>query len=205
MSSSLTGHSSSSRRRVSSSYNGASANINALYEFLEDAELQHHYLSLKNVLRVQSVAQLRNILEDDLVGIGMSKSEALRLRVRASSVKVSFRRNCISYMSLICHQIKHSWCAIRNTFNLSQDGFGAPGTYASRLRRLLMPKKTSVDSSNTHDARQEFLLGNDDDSAPSFNNQRHLNRRHSSAGMGASNMFSIRIWLIVAERNSHVA
>ena len=104
MSSSLAGHSSSSsRRRASSSYNGAassssSANINALYEFLEDAELQHHYLGLRNVLRVQSVAQLRNILEDDLVGIGMSKSEALRLRVRASSAKVSFRWNHINFM-----------------------------------------------------------------------------------------------------------
>ena len=104
MSSSLAGHSSSSsRRRASSSYNGAassssSANINALYEFLEDAELQHHYLGLRNVLRVQSVAQLRNILEDDLVGIGMSKSEALRLRVRASSAKVSFRGNHINFM-----------------------------------------------------------------------------------------------------------
>ena len=91
MSSSLAGHSSSSRRRASSSYNGAApSNINALYEFLEDVELQHHYIGLKNILRVQNVVQLKGILEDDLVGIGMSKSEALRLRVRASSAKVSF-------------------------------------------------------------------------------------------------------------------
>ena len=87
-SSSLAGHSSSSRRRASSSYNGAggsSSGINALYEFLEEAELQHHYLGLRNVLRVQSVHQLRSVLEDDLVGIGMSEREALRLRVRAHS------------------------------------------------------------------------------------------------------------------------
>ena len=45
-----------------------------------------------------------------------------------------------------------------------------------------MPKKSATDSSNTHDARQEFLLGNDDNSAPPFGHQRHLNRRHSSAG-----------------------
>ena len=86
-SSSLAGHSSSSRRRASSSYNGAggSCNINALYEFLEEAELEHHYLGLRNVLRVQSVNQLRSVREDDLVGIGMSQKEALRLRVRAHS------------------------------------------------------------------------------------------------------------------------
>ena len=45
-----------------------------------------------------------------------------------------------------------------------------------------MPKKSTTDSSNTHDARQEFLLGNDDDTAPPVGHQRHLNRRHSSAG-----------------------
>ena len=45
-----------------------------------------------------------------------------------------------------------------------------------------MPKKSTTDSSNTHDARQEFLLGNDDDTAPPLGHQRHLNRRHSSAG-----------------------
>ena len=83
-SSSLAGHSSSSRRRASSTYNGTSG-INALYEFLEEAELQHHYLGLRNVLRVQSVSQLRSVREDDLVGIGMSQKEALRLRVRAHS------------------------------------------------------------------------------------------------------------------------
>ena len=81
---------------------------------------------------------------------------------------------------------------------------GAAGTYASRLRRLLMPKKSSVDSSNTHDARQEFLLGNDDDSAPSFNNQRHLNRRHSSAGMGSSNMLYYSNQMGYLEHNSHM-
>ena len=84
-SSSLAGHSSSSRRRASSTYNGDTSGINALYEFLEEAELQHHYLGLRNVLRVQSVHQLRSVLEDDLVGIGMSEREALRLRVRAHS------------------------------------------------------------------------------------------------------------------------
>ena len=83
-SSSLAGHSSSSRRRASSTYNGTSG-INSLYEFLEEAELQHHYLGLRNVLRVQSVSQLRSVREDDLVGIGMSQKEALRLRVRAHS------------------------------------------------------------------------------------------------------------------------
>ena len=109
MSSSLAGHSSSSRRRASANYNGASssssASINALCEFLEDAELQHHYLGLRNVLRVQSVSQLKNVLEDDLVGIGMSQAEALRLRVRASSAKVSLRwSNIFKFEVAFCYK-----------------------------------------------------------------------------------------------------
>ena len=101
-SSSLAGHSSSSRRRASSTYNGTSG-INSLYEFLEEAELQHHYLGLRNVLRVQSVNQLRSVREDDLVGIGMSQKEALRLRVRAhssagaSSAKVNLDRSHLEF------------------------------------------------------------------------------------------------------------
>ena len=82
---------------------------------------------------------------------------------------------------------------------------GGAGTYASRLRRLLLPKKTSVASGgggSGRDARQEFLLGNDDDSAaaPSFNNQRYLSRRHSSAGTEFANIVEIIPDLIVEKK-----
>ena len=51
-----------------------------LFEFLEEAELQHHYNSLKNVLGVQNVPQLKYVQDDDLANIGMSRPEARRLR-----------------------------------------------------------------------------------------------------------------------------
>lgn len=51
-----------------------------LFEFLEEAELQHHFNSLKNVLGVQNVPQLKYVQDDDLANIGMSRPESRRLR-----------------------------------------------------------------------------------------------------------------------------
>ena len=51
-----------------------------LYEFLQEAELQHYYNSLKNILQIQNVPQLKYVMEDDLKNIGMSKPECRRLK-----------------------------------------------------------------------------------------------------------------------------
>ena len=37
-----------------------------LYEFLQEAELQHYYNGLKNILQVQNVGQLKYVVEEDL-------------------------------------------------------------------------------------------------------------------------------------------
>ena len=54
--------------------------IPGLYEFLHEAELQHHFNSLKNILQIQNVPQLKYVLEEDLRNIGMSKPECRRLK-----------------------------------------------------------------------------------------------------------------------------
>ena len=51
-----------------------------LYEFLQEAELQHYYNGLKNILQVQNVSQLKYVVEEDLRNIGMSKPECRRLK-----------------------------------------------------------------------------------------------------------------------------
>ena len=51
-----------------------------LYEFLREAELEHYYNSLKNILQIQNVPQLKYVMEDDLRNIGMSKPECRRLK-----------------------------------------------------------------------------------------------------------------------------
>ena len=52
-----------------------------LFEFLEEADLPQYYHSLRNVLRVYHVPQLKYVVDDDLYSIGMSRPEARRLKV----------------------------------------------------------------------------------------------------------------------------
>ena len=52
----------------------------ALYEFLQEAELQHYHNSIKNILQVQNVSQIKYVVEEDLRNIGMSKPECRRLK-----------------------------------------------------------------------------------------------------------------------------
>ena len=54
--------------------------IPGLYEFLQEAELQHYHNSIKNILQVQNVPQIKYVVEDDLRNIGMSKPECRRLK-----------------------------------------------------------------------------------------------------------------------------
>jgi len=51
-----------------------------LREFLEDAELVHYYDGLRTQLKLNSVAQLKCIDDDDLTKLGMTKPEVRRLR-----------------------------------------------------------------------------------------------------------------------------
>jgi len=51
-----------------------------LREFLEDAELVHYHDVLCSQLKLESVAQLKCIDDDDLTRLGMTKPEVRRLR-----------------------------------------------------------------------------------------------------------------------------
>jgi len=51
-----------------------------LREFLEDAELVHYYDGLRTQLKLNSVAQLKCIDDDELTKLGMTKPEVRRLR-----------------------------------------------------------------------------------------------------------------------------
>ncbi|ODN05514.1 Tyrosine-protein kinase PR2 [Orchesella cincta] len=59
---------------------GSKWNGPGLYEFLIEAELQQYYNALKNDLKVQNVAQIKYVSEEDLQQIGMSKPEMRRLK-----------------------------------------------------------------------------------------------------------------------------
>ncbi len=58
-----------------------------LYEFLVDAELQHYFSAFHNDLKVNTVAHLKYVEEEDLASLGMTKPEIRRL-------KKFFKREC---------------------------------------------------------------------------------------------------------------
>ena len=51
-----------------------------LYDFLQEAELQHYYKSFHNDLKITGVSQLKYVEEEDLLDMGMVKPEMRRLR-----------------------------------------------------------------------------------------------------------------------------
>ena len=51
-----------------------------LFELLQEADLSQFYNDLRSHLRVCHVQQLKDVNEDDLISIGMSKNEAHKLK-----------------------------------------------------------------------------------------------------------------------------
>lgn len=51
-----------------------------LYEFLLEAELSHYFNPFRNELKINSVAQIKYVEEEDLLHLGMSKPEQRRLK-----------------------------------------------------------------------------------------------------------------------------
>ena len=52
----------------------------SLFEFLQDAGLHQHFTSVRDVLHVYQVTQLKYVTAEDLLHIGMSKPETRRLK-----------------------------------------------------------------------------------------------------------------------------
>ena len=52
----------------------------SLFEFLQEAGLHQHFASIRDVLHVYQVNQLKYVTAEDLLHIGMSKPETRRLK-----------------------------------------------------------------------------------------------------------------------------
>ena len=51
-----------------------------LYELLQEADLSQFYNDLRSVLRICHVQQLKDVTEEDLIGIGMTRVQAQKLK-----------------------------------------------------------------------------------------------------------------------------
>lgn len=59
---------------------GRRSTMPGLFELLQEADLSQFYNELRSSLRVCHVQQLKDVNEDDLVSIGLTKTEAQRLK-----------------------------------------------------------------------------------------------------------------------------
>ncbi|BET00032.1 Tyrosine-protein kinase PR2 [Nesidiocoris tenuis] len=82
-----------------------------LYEFLIEAELQQYFAGFKNDLKVQNVAQLKYVSDDDLQQLGMSKPEMRRLK---KYFQKHFPQNYLSkFKKMILSRKDEQWeCAL---------------------------------------------------------------------------------------------
>ena len=51
-----------------------------LFELLQEADLSGFYNDLRSILRICHVQQLKDVTEEDLISIGMSRSQAAKLK-----------------------------------------------------------------------------------------------------------------------------
>ncbi len=101
---------------------GSKSRTLGLIEFLEEAELQHHYHAIKNVLQVHSVQQLKYVVDDDLFNIGMSRPEARRLKNFYNKVFCLFSTNFSKYFFVFMQVFRRYlvfWQIFRRYFFLS--------------------------------------------------------------------------------------
>ena len=56
------------------------AQVRELYDFLAEAELQHYYSAFRTNLKVNTIAQLKYVEDEDLVDLGMTRPEMRRLK-----------------------------------------------------------------------------------------------------------------------------
>uniref|UniRef100_A0A0K8S5G3 non-specific protein-tyrosine kinase n=2 Tax=Lygus hesperus TaxID=30085 RepID=A0A0K8S5G3_LYGHE len=82
-----------------------------LYDFLIEAELQQYFAGFKNDLKVQNVAQLKYVSDEDLQQLGMSKPEMRRLK---KYFQKHFPQNYLSkFKKMILSRKDEQWeCAL---------------------------------------------------------------------------------------------
>ena len=72
---------------------------NGLYDFLALAELQHYHTGFVDKLKVNNVAQLKYVEDEDMASIGMSKPEVRRMK---QFIKKETSKGALSRIRKVC-------------------------------------------------------------------------------------------------------
>ena len=116
----------------------------SLFEFLQDAGLHQHFASIRDVLHVYQVNQLKYVTAEDLLNIGMSKPETRRLKTFYQKQSRNKYTNKIKQLLLPMTVSGHGRSSSKDEFLLDEsDGVGG----ATGCTHLESPNSTSQDSS----------------------------------------------------------
>ena len=97
----------------------------SLFEFLQDAGLHQHFASIRDVLHVYQVSQLKYVNPEDLLQIGMSKPETRRLKTFYQKQSRSRYTNKIKQFLLPMTVGSHARSLSKDEFLLDEsDGIG---------------------------------------------------------------------------------
>ena len=119
----------------------------SLFEFLQDAGLHQHFASIRDVLHVYQVNQLKYVTAEDLLNIGMSKPETRRLKTFYQKQSRNKYTNKIKQLLLPMTVSGHGRSSSKDEFLLDEsDGIGAIGG-AAGSNHLEFPNSTAQGAS----------------------------------------------------------
>ena len=117
----------------------------SLFEFLQDAGLHQHFASIRDVLHVYQVNQLKYVTAEDLLNIGMSKPETRRLKTFYQKQSRNKYTNKIKQLLLPMTVSGHGRSSSKDEFLLDEsDAVGG----AAGCSHLESPNSTSQDAAS---------------------------------------------------------
>ena len=113
----------------------------SLFEFLQDAGLHQHFASIRDVLHVYQVNQLKYVTAEDLLNIGMSKPETRRLK---TFYQKQSRNRYTNKIKQLFNTSGHGRTSSKDEFLLDEsEGVGG----AAGFSQLESPNSTAQDAS----------------------------------------------------------
>ena len=103
----------------------------SLFEFLQETGLHQHFASIRDVLHVYQVNQLKYVTAEDLLHIGMSKPETRRLKTFYQKQSRHKYTNKIKQFLLPMTVGGHSRSLSKDEFLLDESEGGGGGSSAS--------------------------------------------------------------------------
>ena len=117
----------------------------SLFEFLQEGGLHQHFASIRDILHVYQVSQLKYVTAEDLLHIGMSKPETRRLKTLYQKQSRHKYTNKIKQLLLPMTVGSHGRGSSKEEFLLDESEGGGGGGGGSSCGHLDSPGPSGPD------------------------------------------------------------